>query len=449
MPEPEAPQASGISDLFKRQQAVVAMGRRTVASPGIDVLLQDAADLMAELLEVDHCLVAELSSVDNSIRATLTCTSEGAGQPTTGDLGTDANESLAAYALHVAHPLAVDDLASETRFRDHWLLAQGIRSALAVPLRFSDCSFGTLAACSRQLRPFSATDLLFAETIAHLVTTAIARGQSEKARDVERSLSNGVLQTVGSLVLVLDGQGQIQALNRACERITGFQLAEVQGRALCDTLLPPDERGLFQIIFARILESTNPVEFEGFLLTKRAEQRRIAWSYAAVSDGQHGVQSVLATGIDITELRQAEANAAEAIATAKAQQAAKDDYVVEPTDVVQHATDKLSDPDNLINRERRRRPRRSYPYRQLIAPVIDRKLPPKTAFVEIECNDIAAGGFSFLSPQPPPSHSLIVALGIAPKLTYLSAEVVHVTRIQHQEQSKYLIGCAYNGRVNY
>jgi hypothetical protein len=102
-----------------------------------------------------------------------------------------------------------------------------------------------------------------------------------------------------------------------------------------------------------------------------------------------------------------------------------------------------------INKERRRRTRRPYPYRQMIAPILQGKLPAEGDFAEFECYDISPGGFSFWSPSPPQSESLVVALGNAPQLAYLTAQVAHVTRGKHKGKKMYLIGCAYIGRTAY
>lgn len=106
-------------------------------------------------------------------------------------------------------------------------------------------------------------------------------------------------------------------------------------------------------------------------------------------------------------------------------------------------------PAEAILTERRRCPRRSYPYYQRVAPIIGSRLPHPSEFVRVCCNDIAAGGFSFLASQPPPSHSLIVALGNQYSVTYVTAQVVHVTRVRRNGKYTYLVGCVYTGRARY
>ena len=99
--------------------------------------------------------------------------------------------------------------------------------------------------------------------------------------------------------------------------------------------------------------------------------------------------------------------------------------------------------------ERRRRVRRSYPYTQKVAPIVDGRLPQPREFVEVLCHDIAAGGFSFFADGPPVSDALVVALGSPSNPTFLTAQVAHVTRLGHQPKARYLVGCTYTGRASY
>jgi hypothetical protein len=43
----------------------------------------------------------------------------------------------------------------------------------------------------------------------------------------------------------------------------------------------------------------------------------------------------------------------------------------------------------------------------------------------------------------------VVGLGTPPKLTYLTAQVVHITRTERHGRRVYLVGCSYVGRVAY
>lgn len=448
--------------LLERQEAVVALGRRALAPPDPSILMQDAAALLAEMLDTEASGMSELSPDGRSLLARLTIRDEQKDRSRTLVQKTDASgsESLGGYALEVAHPVVVSDLPQEQRFTDLFLRKQGIRSAIAVPLKLRDRSFGSLAACSRRQREFDEEHVLFVETVAHLVATTLARRESEKSLTQQRRLAEGVLETVDALVLVLDAAGQIVEVNPACERITGFSPNELKGRPIWNVFPVPEEEGVFRSLPEKLRESTAAAEDETFLLTKHSQRRRIAWSCRAMRNDQGRLESIIATGVDITERREAEEKARRAEQAAQeARQAMAELRKQQDEAGLSGGVGRASVGDESrtleafgrlptpLNAERRKRPRRSYPYTQRIAPVLEGELPREDQFVEEQCNDIAAGGFSFLSSTPPASETLVVALGVPPKLTHLIAQIVHVNRVEHEGKRKFLIGCNYIGRA--
>ena len=433
-----------MNDPLTRQKAVVAMGRRAVAPPDLSILMQDAAALLAEMLDAEYSGMAEPTADGKWLRLRLSQTAPEGAQPHTlvHESSTSGSDSLAGYVLQVAHPVAVSDLAQEKRFTDRFLRAHGIRSALAVPLPFQDRWFGCLAAYSRRVRRFNDDDMLFVETIAHLVATAIARSRAEDALAQERRLSAGMLQTVEALVLTLDPECHIVRMNPACERVTGYALSEISSRPVWNVFAVPEEMEQFRKTLEGVYRAGTTVEYESQLLTKHAYRRNIAWSCRGMFDRAGKLEWIIATGLDITAEREAQETARRAELTAE--QARTGSAAAAPP---QPGT--FSPMPVPAGGERRRRPRRAYPYTQEVAFFLDGKLPSREKFIAVRCNDIAAGGFSFYCPTPPPSDSLVVALGTPPKIAYLTAQVAHVTRTEHRGERMFLIGCNYTGRAVY
>jgi PAS domain-containing protein len=65
--------------------------------------------------------------------------------------------------------------------------------------------------------------------------------QLEEELQQERNVASAILHTVGSLVVVLDPQGRIVRFNRACEKVSGYSFAEVEGKYLWDLCVIPEE----------------------------------------------------------------------------------------------------------------------------------------------------------------------------------------------------------------
>jgi PAS domain S-box-containing protein len=441
----------------RRQQAVVALGRRAIAPPPLPILMQDAAALIARMTNTQGSAVGEVSDDGRSIALQVTWGDgkEEAPESVAEQVPIDPGQSLAGYVLQVGHPVRSENLAAETRFEDLTLRRLGVKTALAVPLRLESQAFGALMACGTQRQRYTEADALFAETIAHLVSTTIARRRVEKATDYDRRLASGVLETVGAIVLVLDDKGFICDANRACQRLTGFSRAELVGRPIGNVFPVPQEASLFSRIFDKLRRGISPVEYESQLLTKHSQKRQIAWSYAALTRADGSLDFVLATGLDVTEQRESEARAerAERARQRLAEQlAASGNEPIDPAEAAgvaeaSAAAGPFAPLGSAGGRERRKRPRRSFPYRQRVAPIVDGELPRPEQFVEIDCKDIGVGGFSYVAPAPPQSESLVVELGNPPEVTRMIAQIAHVTRVELDGTKQYLIGCSYSGRV--
>ena len=445
------------TDWLRRQQALVAMGHRAAGPPERSILIEDAAGLLAEVLDAPYSSVAEISPDGASLTVSLTgIKDDGPARPLVCQIGVKGEDSLSGYVLQVAHPVAVADLTKENRFRDSFLGKHGIRSALAAPLKLHDQAFGSLAACDTAVRNFDDADILFVETIAHLVATTIGRKQAEGSLADQGRLTAGVLQSIDALVLVLDGQGQILSANAACQRVAGFSSDEIRNRPLSSVFAIPEQIGVFQDALERLQRGAGDVKFETFLLTKHSQRRQIIWTCNLLPANLGATPGIVATGIDVTEQREAEERARraeqEADAARRTVTALQGSTDREITTAAMSAAGQAPPFHPLPippQGERRKRQRRAYPYVQLIGPVINGRLPEPGEFHEVSCHDIAAGGFSYISSTPPNYDTLVVALGIAPRVSHLLAQVAHITRIEENGQPLFLVGCSYVRRAVY
>ena len=112
-----------------------------------------------------------------------------------------------------------------------------------------------------------------------------------------------VLDTVDALVVVLDRGGRIVRFNRACEDVTGYRRDEVEGRPLWEFLLPKTELKAVRTVFEELRSGDFPNRYENHWLTRGGDPRLIEWSNTALLDERGGVEYVVATGVDVTDLR--------------------------------------------------------------------------------------------------------------------------------------------------
>ena len=145
-----------------------------------------------------------------------------------------------------------------------------------------------------------------------------ARKAAEAELHAERDLVAAVLDTAGALLAVLDRTGHIVRYNRACERLTGYTLAEVEGRLFWDIFLPPDNKESIKAAFEALTPDQLPNEFETEVLTKTGERRLIGWSNSGLFDQTGAITYVISNGVDLTERRRTEAALRQSIASNRA-----------------------------------------------------------------------------------------------------------------------------------
>lgn len=128
----------------------------------------------------------------------------------------------------------------------------------------------------------------------------------EKLED-ERNVVSAILDTVGALVVVLDHEGRIVRLNRACERLTGQSLQLVRGRRMWDVFVAPGEKEQLQILFRQICNTQSRTEFESMIKALDGTERTIAWSAGILPAAKQAPMYIIASGIDVTPQKRAQA----------------------------------------------------------------------------------------------------------------------------------------------
>ena len=122
----------------------------------------------------------------------------------------------------------------------------------------------------------------------------------------ERNFVSAILDTVGALVVVLDGEGRILRFNPACELTTGYSMDEVQGKCLWDLFLIAEEADRFRAVFELLRTDLLPQDYQSCWVTRRGDQRLIAWTSTLLPGSGDTPNYIIATGIDITERKHLE-----------------------------------------------------------------------------------------------------------------------------------------------
>ena len=145
--------------------------------------------------------------------------------------------------------------------------------------------------------------------IVDRLRTAEALRESQRHLQEQRDFAQNVLNTAQIIILVLDTQGRIAQFNPYLEEICGYSPAEVQGNDWFSVFVPEPERDSIRNTFQHVLAEGNIQGYVSSILTKAGTQRDIHWNAQVLKDRHQYATGVLATGQDITDLKQAQVRA--------------------------------------------------------------------------------------------------------------------------------------------
>lgn len=122
----------------------------------------------------------------------------------------------------------------------------------------------------------------------------------------EKDFADRLMDLAQVIVLVLDAEGRIVRLNRRCENITGYALADVKDRPFWEVFPAPEEVEQVQEAFFDLIAGDFSQSWQIDWVTKTGARRLIAWSNTAFPKENGSVEYVIGTGIDISEHREVE-----------------------------------------------------------------------------------------------------------------------------------------------
>jgi PAS domain S-box-containing protein len=131
--------------------------------------------------------------------------------------------------------------------------------------------------------------------------------QMQEALQEERNVASAIFDTVGALIIVLDREGRIVRFNGACEQMTGYAVEESAGQFVWDLFVVPEEAERFKKLFHEIRDNVARTEYESRWIARDGQQRILAWSAAVLAGTKQTPTYVIASGIDVTDQRRADA----------------------------------------------------------------------------------------------------------------------------------------------
>ncbi len=172
---------------IEQLERIATFGQQAIGSRDLDQILGDAAQIVAETLENEYCKVLKL---DEDVDELLLSHGVGWNEGIVGSMSVSAVEqdSQAAYTLASRHPIVVEDLATESRFRGPELLtSHDVRSGISTIIGPFDEPWGILGTHDTTVKEFSENDVNFVQAIANILSTAITHHKDREELERQRS----------------------------------------------------------------------------------------------------------------------------------------------------------------------------------------------------------------------------------------------------------------------
>ena len=280
---------------------VAQMGRLAVDTRDPQLLLQQVPAVAVDALQIDSAVVFLLDATRLEFHIAggvglLACEGLGSHCPNRPD-------TPPGFVLAQGHGLTVADFAEEQRFTvPPEYLAQGLVSALSVPLVDRGQIIGVLTARARHAQRFGADETHFLESLSNLLAASLQRSQSEEALNHAQrmesvgQLTGGIAHDFNNLLTVIQGNLQVLEDHPALASDAGAQQmvaaaarASRRGAELTGKLLAFSRRQQLsptEVDVAELIES-----LAGML--RRTLDKRIR---IEVSTGAHGLRCVADAG---------------------------------------------------------------------------------------------------------------------------------------------------------
>lgn len=162
-----------------QQAAVAELGQRALADGSVGTLIEYATTIVRRTLGVELAKVLQYVPEHHVLRVI-------AGEGWRADvLGATTSAAIpsshAAAVLSAEQPMIMDDFEREPDFESSpFLREHGVVSGIGVAIAGRTHPFGVLTAYTTTHRRFSADDITFLQSIAHVVAATVARDDAEK-----------------------------------------------------------------------------------------------------------------------------------------------------------------------------------------------------------------------------------------------------------------------------
>lgn len=135
---------------------------------------------------------------------------------------------------------------------------------------------------------------------------SLAPDSAENQAQRERDLTTAILDSVGSLVIVLDKEGRIVRFNQACEQLSGYTAEEVIGKQYWTLFLGPKDESQPPREFLESFAGQFLHNYADYVELKDGRRRFISWKNTTLRDKAGEIEFIISAGVDTTDQLNAE-----------------------------------------------------------------------------------------------------------------------------------------------
>ena len=213
--------------------------------------------------------------------------------------------------------LIAGELRSPQVIEECGMMGQPGGAHVCIPLTIGERTLGVMTLLCRMATQPAEEDLQVLDTAGKQIAAALERAhlydnmealvrERTEALQAERNLLSAVVNTTGALVFLVDVRGRIVMFNPACEQSLGWKFEEVYDRLYWDIFLKPERGEIVKSFFEKQEFARLPTQVHGEWLARDGSTRYVIWSTTALKNANQEIEYFLGTGVDITELREAE-----------------------------------------------------------------------------------------------------------------------------------------------
>ena len=153
----------------------------------------------------------------------------------------------------------------------------------------------------------SFTNLNEEHVVIAFIIDITQRKKIEEELKEEKDTAQMYLDVAGAIFLVLNLKGRITLINQTGCKLLGYPEKQIMGKNLFDYFVPKVRKDKLREIFKRLISRKNQLyDFEEFIVNKKQEKKLIAWNVTLIQDEEDHPVSLLCSGIDITDRKEAE-----------------------------------------------------------------------------------------------------------------------------------------------